>query len=197
MIIKSIALLLLSIFYVSYIAKLVILKRQNIQVDILGKGQKSKSGVILEILLKCITYLGVAIQFGSVIWDKQIGNLPVLTIMRENGFILMLSGGIVFILAIVTMKSNWRAGYSKGQDTELVTTGIYKYSRNPAFLGFDMLYIGCALAFPNPINIIVTMVAVVLFHFQILGEEKFLADTFEERYTDYKYKTMRYLGKKN
>jgi protein-S-isoprenylcysteine O-methyltransferase Ste14 len=106
----------------------------------------------------------------------------------------MLLGAIAFVLAIVTMKTNWRAGFGDGQNTSLVTAGIYKYSRNPAFLGFDLLYIGCALAFPNVLNIAFAVLAVVLFHIQILGEEVFLKKTFGTEYEDYKAKTMRYLG---
>lgn len=188
MIEKMTALALLAAFYISYIVKLLMLRRQNIQVDILGKGQKPKGGVILEIALKLVTYLGAAVQFASVIWDKLIWSLPVFPTMREDGLILMALGVIAFVLAIVTMKNNWRAGYSEEQNTELVTTGIYKYSRNPAFLGFDFLYIGCVLAFPNPVNIAITATAAVLFHFQILGEEKFLAAAFGQEYLNYKAK---------
>ncbi len=39
----------------------------------------------------------------------------------------------------------WRAGVSEKEKTELVTAGIYRWSRNPAFLGFDLLYIGFLL----------------------------------------------------
>ncbi len=42
------------------------------------------------------------------------------------------------------MRDSWRAGFSYDQRTGLVMTGIYRLSRNPAFLGFDLLYIGCA-----------------------------------------------------
>lgn len=194
MIVRITALALLAAFYISYIVKLLMLRRQNIQVDILGKGQKPKGRAVLEIALKCVTYLGAAVQFASVLWDKLIWSLPAFPTMQEDGLILMLLGVVAFVLAIVTMKNNWRAGYSDEQNTDLVTTGIYKYSRNPAFLGFDLLYIGCALAFPNPVIIAITVAAVVLFHFQILGEEKFLTDTFGQEYLNYKAKTMRYLG---
>lgn len=43
------------------------------------------------------------------------------------------------------MRDSWRAGISETDKTELVTEGIYQISRNPAFLGFDLLYIGILL----------------------------------------------------
>ncbi|MCL1952925.1 MAG: isoprenylcysteine carboxylmethyltransferase family protein [Oscillospiraceae bacterium] len=196
MIAKIAALVQLGAFYAAYAAKLLILRKQNIRVDLMGKGQKAKGGAALEITLKCVTFLVIAAQWGSAIWDKAPWSLPVFPAMRVTGLLLMLFGLIAFILAMAAMENNWRAGYSEGQNTELVTKGIYKCSRNPAFLGFDSLYAGCALAFPNPIHIAVAVTAMVLFHAQILGEEKFLANAFGQEYLNYKAKTMRYLGRR-
>lgn len=197
MIFRYAALIFLCTFYIAYIVKRLMLKRRNIEADILGKGQKPQHGVTVEIAIKWVTGLGAVVQFVSVFWDKLIWwSVPVLPTIRLDGVILMLLGTVAFILAMITMKDNWRAGYNEEQNTELVTTGIYKYSRNPAFLGFDLLYIGCALAFPNLINILITIAAVILLHLQIVGEEEFLANTFGQRYLDYKAVTLQYLGKR-
>jgi len=72
MIYKIPAIILLNVFYASYIIKMIMLKRQNITGDVLGKGQKPKGIAVLEISLKCTTYPGAAVQFISVIWDKDI-----------------------------------------------------------------------------------------------------------------------------
>ncbi len=50
------------------------------------------------------------------------------------------------------MKDSWRAGIPDSDKTELVTTGIYKYSRNPAFLGFDLQYMGVLLYVLQSVN---------------------------------------------
>ena len=101
---------------------------------------------------------------------------------RSNTLHFFAAGVAFFIAAVITMKSNWRAGFCADQKTSLVTGGIYKISRNPAFLGFDLLYIGCALCFPNLVNIAATLLVIVLFHLQILGEEKYLTATFGTEY---------------
>jgi protein-S-isoprenylcysteine O-methyltransferase Ste14 len=77
-----------------------------------------------------------------------------------------------------------------------VTNGIYKFSRNPAFVGFDLLYIGCAAVYPNIINIASVLACIILFHVQILEEERFCAEAFGLGYTDYKAKVMRYFGRR-
>ena len=86
---------------------------------------------------------------------------------------------------------------SKMDKTELVTDGIYQFSRNPAFLGFDLLYIGTLMMFFNRILCVLTVFAIVMYHLQIVSvEEKFLLATFGDEYLQYKEKVCRYIGRK-
>ena len=62
-----------------------------------------------------------------------------------------------------------KTGVSKTDKTELVTNGIYQISRNPAFLGFDLLYIGTLLMFFNWILCFLTVFAVIMYHLQIVN----------------------------
>lgn len=97
----------------------------------------------------------------------------------------------------VAMKDSWRAGVSETDKTELVTDGIYQISRNPAFLGFDLVYVGVLLMFFNWILLIVSAFAIFMFHLQIVYvEEVFLVGTFGDEYIRYKKNVHRYLGRK-
>ena len=92
------------------------------------------------------------------------------------------------------MKDSWRAGIPEKDKTKLVTGGIYKISRNPAFLGFDLSYTGMLLLYFNPLLAAFTVFAVVMLHLQILQEEKFMKATFGAEYCEYKARVCRYLG---
>ena len=95
------------------------------------------------------------------------------------------------------MKDNWRAGVSKEDKTNLVTNGIYAISRNPAFLGFDLMYIGILFSFFNWYLCFATGIAIVFFQLQIVNvEEEFLLETFGEEYLKYKKKVCRYIGRR-
>lgn len=191
--IKIMTILLLSAFYLIYFLKMFLLKRQNIKGNILGKGKKSRESFLIETFLRFVTLFGALVQFASAIWDKAVWGLPVFSAVQIIGLIFMSLGTAIFLFAVINMRTNWRAGYNDEQDTQLVTDGIYKFSRNPAFAGFDLLYIGCALTFPNIINITFSLTAVAMFHIQILGEEKFLVEKFGKAYLDYKASVRRYL----
>lgn len=58
------------------------------------------------------------------------------------------------------------------------------------------MYAGLLLMFFNPLTAAFTAFAVIMLHFQILQEERYLADTFGEKYLEYKKHVFRYLGRK-
>ena len=95
------------------------------------------------------------------------------------------------------MKDSWRAGIPSKDKTELVTTGIYRYSRNPAFLGFDFMYVGVLLMYGNLLTLGFSAFAMVMLHLQILQEERYLENTFGADYIAYKQQGFRYLGRKS
>lgn len=192
MILKIIALCLMAMFYVCYFSKMISQKKRGIRTDQLGKG---KEGFLkfIEIILKITTYLLPIIQIISILFYFENSHW----LLRIAGVAIELFGIVVFIASIVEMKDNWRAGVQREDKTNLVTTGIYSISRNPAFLGFDLMYIGILLTFFNWYLLFATTFAVVLFHLQIVNvEEDFLIETFGQEYLDYKGKVCRYLGSK-
>ena len=191
---QILTLTLLGVFYIAYLTKALMLKRRGITVNQLGKGDKPKGALIIELFLRVATLVGAVIQFSSALFPKDVWTLALPSAVQIAGLVLIVVGVLFFVIAMFTMRDNWRAGFVNNQNTSLVTSGIYRISRNPAFVGFDLLYIGCAAVFPNILNIAIALMAVVLFHFQILGEEKYCAESFGEQYMIYKSKTMRYLG---
>lgn len=74
------------------------------------------------------------------------------------------------------------------------TKGIYSYSRNPLYLAFDLLYIGIALMYCNPLSIAAAAFMIVFFHVCILKEEKILRKESFEEFKAYREKTSRYYG---
>ena len=120
-----------------------------------------------------------------------------LTWVRVLGCILGILGVVVFAVSVLTMRDSWRTGVPNDKKTELVTSGVYAYSRNPAFLGFDLIYLSILFMFFNRGLLVITVLTVVMFHLQIVKvEEDFLIKTFGEEYLEYRKKVCRYIGRK-
>ena len=75
----------------------------------------------------------------------------------------------------------------------IVKAPIYSISRNPAFVGFDLMYIGLLLAFPNIIHLLFAVFPIVMLHLQIRQEEVFCRKSFGSEYDEYCGKVRRYL----
>jgi len=96
-------------------------------------------------------------------------------------------------LALISFGKAWRIGIDEINTNELITSGIFKYSRNPVFLFMDLYSIGIMLIYPNIIFIILMVSTIFCIHTQILQEEKFLLNKFSNKYVEYMNKTRRYI----
>lgn len=190
-----IGLIVIFAFYGSYFTKMLVQSKRGIKTDRMGRGNKPKRTFVIEIILKSITLLTAGVQLISIVFLKSLPIVMQNNFVRYIGFVIAILGVLIFITAFVTMGDSWRAGIDNTQKTEIIDIGIYRYSRNPAFVGFDLLYIGMALAFSNRINIIFACLSILLLHLQILEEEKYLPTVFGKAYLEYKKKTGRYFGK--
>lgn len=189
---KIITLAFMAIFYICYFAKMISQRKQGIKTEQLGKG---KVGFVkfIEVTLKITTYLLPVIQVISIVLYSGTAHIA----LRIIGVVITALGVLAFIISVVQMKDNWRAGVQREEKTNLVTTGIYSISRNPAFLGFDLMYIGILFTFFNWYLCFATSFALVFFHLQIVNvEEEFLVEAFGQEYLEYQKKVCRYLGRK-
>ena len=77
---------------------------------------------------------------------------------------------------------------------KLIISGIYKYSRNPMYLGLLMIVISTSIFFLNIFSITTPLLFYCWINrFQIKREEIFLTEKFGEEYMSYKTKTRRWI----
>ncbi len=177
------ALIVIIIFYIAYFSKMLLQHRQGIRTNQIGKGNKPKKILLIETLMKISSYTIIPIEVISII--RKPSDCWI-------GIVIALLGVFIFIIAMWTMQDSWRAGIPEKDKTTLIKSGIYRWSRNPAFLGFDLMYLGLLISFFNVIHLLFVLYAVIMLHLQILQEEQFLTDSFGEEYTTYKQHTGRY-----
>ena len=112
--------------------------------------------------------------------------------------------GIV-LLAVGTSLLLWcvREFYVAGKGTlapwtpprHLVVSGLYRYSRNPMYVGVALVLLGWALTFHSRTLVIYAAGVITAFHLRIvLGEEPWLARTHGEAWTRYSAHVPRWIG---
>jgi len=81
-----------------------------------------------------------------------------------------------------------------GRASSFVTSGVFRYSRNPMYVGFTAVLIGWAVCLAAPWASL-GPVAFVLFtdRFQIIPEERLMRAKFGQAYEDYRSQVRRWL----
>jgi protein-S-isoprenylcysteine O-methyltransferase Ste14 len=112
--------------------------------------------------------------------------------------ILFLVIGFVIILSATKefKKSNTTVNPMKPEtSTSLVTSGIFKYTRNPMYLGLSSILLASCFYFSSLLGIIVYVPFFILYItvFQIIPEEEVMKSLFDDEYLDYCSKVRRWI----
>lgn len=119
---------------------------------------------------------------------RNIGMLAAGT-LAAAGFAFALAGVLLFRRAKTTIHP------TKPQETSaLVTSGIYRISRNPMYVGLTLVLLAWAVFLSSGWSL-AGVIAFVLYiaRFQILPEERVLSAKFGEAYAAYKSRVRRWL----
>jgi protein-S-isoprenylcysteine O-methyltransferase Ste14 len=109
------------------------------------------------------------------------------------GFLIGLVGLAFCLYAQIKMGTAWRVGIDVEEKTELITTGLYNYIRNPTYLGLFILDTGVWLIWPTWTVFILNLTLFLLLEVQVCCEEDYLSSVHGDKYREYQKSTNRYL----
>lgn len=109
------------------------------------------------------------------------------------GTALIVLAFAILVRALIDLGPSWRLGIDTQNPGELVTSGIYAFSRNPIYLFFDLYFLATFLINGLGLFLLLAILAAVNLHAQTIQEERFLAKTFGAEYEAYRARTGRYL----
>jgi|SRR5688572_20615638 len=120
--------------------------------------------------------------------------LVVPNILRNIGFALIIIGFLLGIAAFSEFRKARTTVDPHGSVSNIVTSGIYRFTRNPIYLGFVCLLIGFPFIFVSHWGLILSPLFVILMNvFVIQHEEAYLEKKFGDVYTSYKSRVRRWL----
>ena len=114
--------------------------------------------------------------------------------VRLAGLALMLLGVALTLVAQLEMGSSWRVGVDSTETTELVTTGLFRWVRNPIFAGTLAVFVGLVLAVPNVIAAVALAAALAGIEIHVREvEEPYLIRIHGDRYRSYAQRVGRFV----
>jgi protein-S-isoprenylcysteine O-methyltransferase Ste14 len=109
-------------------------------------------------------------------------------ILAVLGTLLFTSGIALAVWARLYLGRNWGMPTSQRVESELVTSGPYRFVRHPIYSGLLLAVLGTALV-DSLTGLIVFAVLVAYFYYCGIVEERNLTATFPEAYPEYRSKT--------
>jgi protein-S-isoprenylcysteine O-methyltransferase Ste14 len=151
-----------------------------------------RSGSVAQHVRDALLILLFALLLGQAIVATRPGYLDLLVeerglahvALQVVGAALMLCGIGFFAVAQLHLGASWRIGIDADAKPGLVTDGLYRYSRNPIYLGLLTTIAGYACLLPTVLSILLVGTYIGM-RAQIAGEEAYLIGTYGDAFRDY------------
>lgn len=156
------------------------------------RAKENKTHADVKIQPPVLTFIHVALAF-LLTW---LFPLPwmVPPILQAGGLLLVVIGLLIGVVALIAIRSVHTTTDPHGSVSKLVTFSIYRFTRNPVYLGFVLMLIGILLNAGSYWGIILAPMLVILFNRIIIErEEEYLALKFGDQYRNYKLKVRRWI----
>jgi protein-S-isoprenylcysteine O-methyltransferase Ste14 len=146
-----------------------------------------------------IVMAGLALVVFVFAFAQDIYKFLLPIVWMENRTVRFVGIGLLLIslgwtvLAQIQMGNSWRIGIDEERQTALVQTGLFRFSRNPIFLGMIISLLGIFLTIPNALTLLLLVLGFVLIQIQVRLEEQFLSGLHREEYNEYRSLVRRWL----
>ena len=140
-----------------------------------------------------IVILGLHLLLGTFCPSNFIGTIRLPPFTKPIGWGLLVVSIVWVVIAQIQMGKSWRVGIDTNARTDLVIQGLFRFSRNPIFLGMMVQLLGLFLALPDAVTLAILLAGYLLISVQIRQEENFLHQLHGEAYATYHGKVRRWL----
>jgi protein-S-isoprenylcysteine O-methyltransferase Ste14 len=171
-------------------------KRTGIKPYFLGKPDSLHGIMGILIIVGVLTCLTVALIYSfSTSLYQTFG--PIASMQRNDlnlfGVFLLLISLAWIVFSQAQMGASWRIGVDESQKTDLITMGVFRFSRNPIYLGMAVTLIGLFFVLPTLTTLSLLVGGIATIHLQILLEEQDLQKKHGQVFTDYAKKVRRWI----
>lgn len=179
------------IFILTVLARATLLRRKGIRAIVFGA--TDKTDFLLVPFVLAIIYAVLANSFRLPLWEPLVRPFWKTVIPGWMGLVLSAAAIMGLIVTLISFGDSFRIGIDEEKPDTLVTTGMFRFSRNPIYVCFDLFFIGLFLVHRNIVIITAVIVFALLIHRQILREEEFLCSHYGAEYEEYCRNVRRYL----
>ncbi len=140
--------------------------------------------------LVIIASLGVSILDIYLLGDKRF----IVPDAGVFGYLLLIAGLSLDIIGILTLRRAYsQTARSRPDNQKLITYGIYRFIRDPIYLGVILFSLSAPLILRSLLGLLVMIALVPMIVYRIRVEERVLTKRFGKEYEEYARKTKRFI----
>lgn len=175
------------VFQGMFVSKNMVLRRK------LGKPIRGSNKEAMISVAFFVVFIAAALVLSAL--EHPVGKVRVLSsvVAMISGVSLLIANLIVSAASLVGLKDSWRVGVLEDQTTELVSSGIYRFTRNPYFLSYFLMLAAYTVILQNAVLLGLSTLGVLFTHRMILKEEEYLYSVHGAHYLRYKQEVPRYI----
>ena len=125
-------------------------------------------------------------------WGINLSPIKGPAVLHWMALGLWASGFFLLFLGRFGLGDSFRIGSPK-EVTHLQTDGLFRFSRNPMYVGVYATILASVLYTLNPVPFLIGVFVVAVHHRIVLAEEEHLRSVFGDAYIDYCHHVRRYL----
>jgi len=103
-----------------------------------------------------------------------------------SGLLIYLFGMVFIIVAVLN--------FATSPKDKVITTGLYRFSRNPVYMGMLLMQIGVGIACSSWLYLLLTAVLMILLNAILSSEEHYCLYRYGDDYRKYMNRTPRWIG---
>ena len=187
---------LLYLLLVFVLRSVILWKQTGVNPFVFGNTEKAHDyiGQVYKVMVLG-TWVSIGIYSFYSAWYPYLMPIDYLEFewLKTSGLVLLIISFLWTSISQYQMSKSWRIGIDYEEKTELISHGLFRYSRNPIFLGVLISYLGTFLIIPNILSFSILLVTFVTIQTQVRLEEEYLENIQGDAYRNYKVKVRRWL----
>lgn len=158
--------------------------------------QMLADGLVLVCLLSWVyEVIAHAWSFSFHVGPRGFGRILVDSVAAKSvGAIVVSLAVLLYAAGVRCLGVSWRLGVDRTAPGPLVTDGLYRWTRHPIYVAFDLLFVGSFLMSGRLVFLVLVSVWVPLLHLYMRREERFLTGLHGGAYRDYCGRVGRYFS---
>ncbi len=167
-----------------------------------GIARNSIKRDLLQFALPAMTVLAIEVQFcvrdglpgfWGILWGlvKQPQAISARPAHSIVGLALFVSGLLIMLVGQATLWRNYSGTVVIREDHQLITHGIYRFTRNPIYLGALMGLVGIPVHVASLNGFLTSLLLIPIVLNRIRLEEELLTEAFQDAYRKYKATTRK------